>query len=85
MSYIRSSLSLLRLAGVAVFILVMRFVDIYWQSAPSLKVESWHWLDLALPVAIGGIWLGSFATLLADRPILPRNDPFFDEAVDHHG
>ena len=74
-----------RLAGVAVFIIVIRFVDIYWQSAPSLKVESWHWLDLALPLAIGGLWLGSFATLLADRPILPRNDPFFDEAVHHHG
>jgi hypothetical protein len=74
-----------RLAGVAVFILLIRFVDIYWQSAPSLKVEAWHWLDLSLPVAIGGLWLGSFATLLADRPILPRNDPFFDEAVNHHG
>lgn len=74
-----------RLAGVAVFILLIRFVDIYWQSAPSLKIEAWHWLDLALPLAIGGLWLGTFATLLADRPILPRNDPFFDEAVHHHG
>ena len=74
-----------RLAAVAVFIIVMRFVDIYWQSAPSLDIQQWHWLDLALPVAIGGIWLGSFLTLLADRPILPRNDPFFDEAVHHHG
>jgi hypothetical protein len=74
-----------RLASVAVFIILIRFVDIYWQSAPALKVEAWHWLDLALPLAIGGLWLGAFATLLADRPILPRNDPFFDEAVHHHG
>jgi len=74
-----------RLAGVAVFILVMRFVDTYWQAAPSMNIEQWHWLDIVLPVAIGGLWLGTFFTLLADRPILPRNDPFFDEAVDHHG
>ncbi|RKZ11914.1 hypothetical protein DRQ32_04845 [bacterium] len=74
-----------RLAGVAAFILVMRFIDIYYQAGPSLHFESWHWLDFALPVAIGGLWLGSFASLLADRPILPRNDPFFDEAVHHNG
>lgn len=74
-----------RLGAVAVFIIVMRFVDTYWQSAPSLEFSAWNWLDLALPVAIGGLWLGSFLTLLAGRPILPRNDPFFDEAVHHHG
>lgn len=74
-----------RLAGVAVFFLVMRFVDTYYQAGPSLHFESWHWLDLTLPIAIGGLWLGAFATLLADRPILPRNDPFFEEAVNHHG
>lgn len=74
-----------RLVSVAVFILIMRFVDIYYQAGPSLKLESFHWLDVTLPVAIGGIWLGSFAVLLADRPILPRNDPFFDEAVHHNG
>lgn len=74
-----------RLAGVAVFILVMRFIDTYWQAAPSMHIEQWHWLDIVLPVAIGGLWLGSFFTLLADRPVLPRNDPFLDEAVDHNG
>jgi hypothetical protein len=73
------------LASVAAFVLVMRWVDLIWLSRPSLVHEGFalHWLDLAAPIAVGGLWLFAYARQLADRPLLPVNDPYLREAVGH--
>lgn len=73
------------LAAVAGFVLVMRWVDLIWQSRPSFGHEglALHWLDLVAPIAVGGLWLFFYARELAARPLLPVNDPYLKEALGH--
>jgi hypothetical protein len=42
-----------------------------------------HWLDLTLPIGLGGVWLALYAKNLAARPLLPVHDPGFEEALAH--
>ncbi|MBZ5575683.1 MAG: hypothetical protein LAP40_03875 [Acidobacteriia bacterium] len=73
------------LASIAVFILCMRVVDIYWMVTPdsskgSLSVS---WLDLAGPLGLGGIWLAYFLIQLEKRPLMPLNEMELAEALEH--
>ena len=74
-----------RLGGLALFMLFMRWVDLYWQAEPAFhKGEFYfHWLFLATLLGLGGIWLYAFCAELKKRPLLPINDPFLAEAVAH--
>jgi hypothetical protein len=58
-----------RLAVVAGGLLLMRFVELYWSTMPAFSPRriTAHWLDLAAPAAIGGVWLAVFALLLSRR------------------
>jgi hypothetical protein len=38
---------------------------------------------VAAPVGIGGVWLAVFLWQLKQRPLLPVNDPEFQEALAH--
>lgn len=73
------------LARIAIFILLMRFVDVYWQAAPDTTkgVFAPSWMDLTALIGIGGIWLAYFLTNLAKRPLMPLNDPHLVEALEH--
>ncbi len=73
------------LAAVAAFVLVMRWVDLIWNSRPSLVHDGLglHWLDVVAPLAVGGLWLWTFSRELAGRPLLPVNDPYLEEALGH--
>ena len=44
-----------------------------------------HWMDLAAPIGIGGVWLWLFLTQLAQRPLLPVRDPHLAEALESAG
>jgi hypothetical protein len=44
-----------------------------------------HWLDLAAPIGIGGVWLWLFLTQLAQRPLLPIRDPQLAQALEAAG
>ena len=71
------------LSRVAVLVLVMRFVDLYWLAAPSFGHEglAFHWLDVTTVLGIGGIWFALFTGQLKRRPLLPIRDPFLEEAL----
>ena len=73
------------LAGVAIFILLMRLVDLYWVITPMFRKEGFglSLLDLTVPVGIVGIWLWYFLTQLENRPLMPLNDPHLEEALEH--
>ncbi len=82
------------LASIALFILFMRLVDMFYQIGPSYRVAPGgleqgaffvSWLDFVAPIAVGGIWLWWFFGELLKRPIVPANDPYFEEAVAHGG
>ena len=73
------------LARVAAVILVMRLVDLVWLVGPMFERGGFpiHWMDVALPMGLIGVWLFLFARLLRGRALLPLNDPFFKEAFAH--
>jgi hypothetical protein len=68
---------------VAVGILIVRVVDLFWLIAPEFHQTgiSVSWLDLVLPVSLGSLWLGCFVWQLRGRPILPVHDPEFGETL----
>lgn len=63
-------------AGVALAILIMRFVDIYWIIVPAFHTDELavHWLDITVPLGIGGLWLASFLRGLDRRPLVVGTD-----------
>jgi hypothetical protein len=82
------SRSLKRNAGklviVAVLILVMRLVDLFWTLAPSFAAGQFHlnWMDLVAPIGMGGLWLATFAWALRQRPLIPINDPLYETVLE---
>ena len=69
--------NLSRIAGVAGLILFMRWVDIVWLIRPTFHPDgvSIGWLDVAVPAALVGLWLGFYRRELNRYPILASNDP----------
>jgi hypothetical protein len=65
-----------RLVGLAIFIMCMRVVDIYWYVIPNFpdaKLFSiWYF---AGPIGIGGFWLATFFYNFRQRPLLPLYEP----------
>jgi hypothetical protein len=67
-----------RLVGtVALWILAVRVLDLFWIVRPDFPQPGFalHWLDVTLPIGIGGVWLGTFARELKTRPLLPLGEP----------
>jgi hypothetical protein len=66
------------IAGIAVAVVVMRFVDLMWLIVPAHEpMVHVHWLDVVTLVGIGGLWLAGFSKQLRKRPLLPLGDPDF--------
>src|SRR5664280_2198823 len=68
-----------RLIGLAIFLIFMRLVDIYWYVVPNFAHERGHfylspWYIVA-PIAVGGLWLTYFFYNLRQRPLLPLYEP----------
>ena len=81
------------LALMAIFILVMRLVDVFYHIAPSPSaipgahglphLDAFWILYLLGPLGVGGIWLWAFFGELAKRPLVPVKDPFLENAIEH--
>ena len=90
-----------RLVRVAVALLVVRFIDLFMLVSPEFDAATGmnlhllegehestffvHWLDLAAPLAIGGLWTWMFLTQLAQRPLLAFADPYLRDAMQSTG
>ena len=89
-----------RLVWVALAILVARYIDLIMLETPefnaagvNLHMEAGeheggfylHWLDLAAPLAVGGLWAWMFFTQLAQRPLLAFGDPYLRESLETTG
>jgi len=64
------------LARVAIFVLFMRLVDMFWMIMPEVRRNGlvFSWLDFVAPIGIGGIWLAAYIWALKRLPILPLHD-----------
>jgi hypothetical protein len=75
-----------RLGMLALLILVMRVVDVIWLIEPSFNREHFHlsWMDIVAPIAVGGLWIATFAWQLQKRSLIPINDPQLEQALTAH-
>jgi hypothetical protein len=86
-----------RLILVALLVIVMRVIDLFWLTAPNFYnawdgtgLKNFGLADVAIyivcPIAIGGIWLFFFFNRLEKRSLMPVNDPHFVEMLEaKHG
>jgi hypothetical protein len=73
-----------KLVIVAILILVMRLVDLFWMLGPTFTGEHFHlsWMDLVAPIGMGGLWLAFFARELSRRALIPINDPLYETVLE---
>jgi hypothetical protein len=72
------------LQKVALWIIVMRLLDVYWVIEPAFyqhefelhkQVFRVHWLDVVAPIGLIGVWIAAFVWQLKRFPIVPLKDP----------
>ena len=68
---------------VAMLVIVARLIDWFWLIAPETHHEGLviSWMDIVIPAALLALFTGVYLQQLRQRPLLPVNDPQFDEAV----
>lgn len=72
------------LSSVAGLIFILHLLHIYWLVMPVFDAAPFlHWLDVALPLGMGALWLSLFAWQLARHPLLPANHPVLREKLAH--
>ena len=89
-----------RLVIIALWILFVRFADLFMMVSPEFDSSGenlhllagehashffFHWLDIAAPLAIGGLWLWMFFGELRQRPLLAAGDPYLRESLETAG
>jgi hypothetical protein len=73
-----------RLRSVAIFLLVMRVIDLYWVVMPAFHEGSIHfnWMAPVALLGIGGVWVAALMWGLKDKPLMPLYDPRMHVALD---
>jgi hypothetical protein len=72
-----------RLVWLAAWILVMRYVDLFWIIEPNFsKTFNLTLADLVVSIAIGCIWLAYFFRNLSSLPLLPAYDVSASEVLE---
>jgi hypothetical protein len=73
------------LRAIAVFILCIRFVDLFWMVAPYYRTKGFglSWMDFTMPAGLIGLWVAYFLTQLEKRPLMPLHAPHLDEVLEH--
>ena len=68
---------------VTLIILFMRFVDIYWLTAPAHYpgIPASIWITFFAFVGIGGLWLAAFIWQLKGQTIIPIHETWVEEAI----
>jgi hypothetical protein len=73
------------LPKIAIWLIFMRLVDLYWMTRPEFTSSAVpDLMDVAAIVALAGIWLAVFARNLKSQPLLPLGDPKLEEAIEVH-
>lgn len=72
-----------RLVWLAVWLLLMRYLDMFWMIEPNFsKTFTLTLADVVVPVAMGGLWLAYFSRNLAELPLVPAYDAFAQEVLE---
>lgn len=67
----------------AVYCVVMHWVDQYWMAFPTLNKDGVHfsWIEVATTVGIGGIFVWAFWAKFISRAVIPVADPNLNESI----
>ena len=70
---------------VAIWAIVVQLVNFFYIIIPSYGREGsfLHWLDVALIVGLGGIWLWAYLGQLLSNPVIAEDDPRIAEDIKH--
>jgi hypothetical protein len=72
-----------RLVWLAAWLLLMRYVDLFWTIEPNFSLTfNITWLDVVVPIAMGGLWLAYFFRNLSAMPLVPAYDVFAVEVLE---
>jgi hypothetical protein len=72
-----------RLVWLAAWLLLMRYVDLFWVIEPNFSTTfNITWLDVVVPIAMGGLWLAYFFRNLSTMPLVPAYDVFAVEVLE---
>jgi hypothetical protein len=71
---------------IAAGLLGLHLLELFWLVLPAFYPSTLaiHWLDVGLPIGMGGLWMAVFVWQLQRRSLLPWHDPRLQEVV-HHG
>ena len=70
------------LSTMAVWIIVMHWVDIHWMVAPVLnEAGGFHWLDLTCGLGLTMLFASAFMYQLSRHPLVPQNDPYLADSL----
>ncbi|HYM05045.1 MAG TPA: hypothetical protein VEU11_00655 [Terriglobales bacterium] len=72
-----------RLVWLAAWLLLMRYVDLFWIIEPNFSTTfNLTWLDVVVPIAMGGLWLAYFFRNLSTMPLVPAYDVYAVEVLE---
>ena len=78
----RSKRHLDRLTALAMLAIVMRVIDVMWNVVPSSmdgpapnRRFNVGWMDVLMPIGIGGVWVFTYVWVLGSRPLLSHLHP----------
>ena len=72
------------LSFIAVYIVIVHYVDVYWVMMPALRHEagiSPHWTDLTAVVGVGAAAVAFVLWRLRGRAAVPVGDPYLEESL----
>ena len=75
------------LGSVAVLILIMQFVDLYWLIYPNLNPEHeliFGFTEIAVFLGFIGGFVFVVSRFLSQNPLVPYSDPRIQESIHHH-
>ncbi|MBX3118104.1 MAG: hypothetical protein KF784_03500 [Fimbriimonadaceae bacterium] len=72
------------LRNIALWVLLVRFVDVYWIAIPFFRPDFGVQIgDIVALAAFGALWTLVFSTMLLKGNLLPTHDPRLKEAYAH--
>lgn len=73
------------LTFMAVWLIVMEFIDLHWLILPNFHHHGFHlsWLDVSTHVGFIGVMLGLLGKQLTNKMLVPVQDPFLEKSIHH--
>ena len=72
------------LAAIAGVLIVMRFLDLFWYIGPAFEPAlTIHWIDLVMPLAMGGFWVALFLQGFKSKPFVSEQDLELSGSLQH--